>query len=220
MAWIAATISVAGAYLMSDDDSSGAASESSRQQAEIARDQWAQYKQYIQPLEIQNAEQAKNYSSIANKEKAATQSVADVSAQFAGLRDRLSKSPGFNPHSEAYQRTMADLGLKEAAQKATAATGARDKVQALGDAKMTDAISLGKGLSAGAQTGLASAAAQQTAAARQSNLEAQQFGQAVGGIMGGKGFRNWASDAGSASGATSSATTGDPETDRLIGLSQ
>lgn len=163
-----------------------------RQQAQIAGEQWDAYKENIQPLETQAASEAANYASIANKEKAAGQAAADVTSQFAGLRDRLNKSPGFNPNSEAYLRTMADLGLSEAAQRATAETGARDKVQQMGDAKRTDAISLGKGLAANAQTGLAAAGNAQAGVAAAQTRNAEMAGNFAGQVLGSKQFQNWA----------------------------
>ena len=192
-----------------------------RQQAQIAGEQWDAYKENIQPLENQAASEAANYASIANKEKAAGQAAADVTSQFAGLRDRLNKSPGFNPNSEAYLRTMADLGLSEAAQRATAETGARDKVQQMGDAKRTDAISLGKGLAANAQSGLAAAGNAQAALAANAGRNAQMAGQATGQILGSKAFQNWAGGLNlGGSSATSSVSSPIPESTSDAALEQ
>ena len=162
----------------------------SRRQQDIADEQYQTYKDTYQPLEKQYVESAQSYGSIANKNKAATQAAADVTSSFAGLRDQLTKSPGINQNSQAYLNKAADIGLAEAAQKATAETGARDKVQAVADAKMTDAISLGKGLAANAQSGLsasqsglASAGASLNAAAARANGNANSAWGAVGGML-------------------------------------
>ncbi len=195
--YVAAATAAVGAYSSyqsgkAASKAAGAQAGLANKQAQIAGEQWDAYKENIQPLETQAASEAANYASIANKEKAAGQAAADVTSQFAGLRDRLNKSPGFNPNSEAYLRTMADLGLSEAAQRATAETGARDKVQQIGDAKRTDAISLGKGLAANAQSGLAAASNAQAGVAAAQTRNAEMAGNFTGQVLGSKQFQNWA----------------------------
>jgi len=217
MPWAVAA-SVGGAVVSSalaDDygaeGANNAAADATRQQAEIAKDQWNTYKETYQPLEKQLVESAQNYGSIANKNKAATQAAADVTSSFAGLRERLTKSPGINVNSQAYLNTMANTGLAEAAQKAAAETGARDKVQQMSDAKLTDAVSLGKGLAATASSGLASASSQFGGMAQrgmaQQNQEAQQIGSTVGGIFSNKNFQDWAGKTWSGATATPAASS-------------
>jgi hypothetical protein len=128
-------------------------------QLKLAEDQWNRYLNTYGPLENEFVQEARDYGSQANRERAATGAGATVASNYANLRERLSEAPGLDPSSQTYLSTMRKLGVEEAAQKSAAETGARDKVDAQGFARLGDAVSLGKGLPANASTALRGAGA-------------------------------------------------------------
>ena len=104
--------------------------------------------------------EAKNTGSQANQEKAATQAAADTSAALGKARSQLSEnlvSMGVNPSDPRFANTMANMELQGAAQGAAAQTGARERTQQLGYAKMKDATSMGMGIPSDAASALNSA---------------------------------------------------------------
>lgn len=176
-AWVSAAIGVAGLVMGSQQadaagerqDAATAAGErasdrqakiSERQQA-MSEEQYSRYKATYQPLEEELVNQARDYGSNANREKAAATAKGDVTSSFAGLRERLNSTPGLDPSSAKYLDTMTKVGVQEAGASAAAANGARDKVDAVGTAKLSDAVSLGKGLPGSAAAMLAGASSSQ-----------------------------------------------------------
>lgn len=170
-----------------------------------AEEQWQRYKQTYAPAEDQMLEEAKGVGSVANQNKAAGDAAAGVSASFANARDQLAKNPGVNPSSQQYQQQAGQIALAEAASSASAQTGAREAVKDRATAQLTNAVSLGKGLPASANSfATAGSAAAGSAGglygtlatnARQGVQDAYSaggsFGKAVGGVMNSKGVQDW-----------------------------
>lgn len=188
-----------------------------RQQA-MAEEQWARYKEKFQPLEDQYVNEAKGLGSIANQEKAATESRADVAGAFGRAREQLAKTPGSNPTSQAYLQEANRINLAEAATSAASQTGARRTQVDKGRSALADVINMGKGLPTSAAAGLSGAASTtgsissiaNSVAGNAANSQANtmgaigSFANALGGLAKnptvagwGTGLSNWISGTGS-----------------------
>lgn len=92
--------------------------------------------------------EAEGYGSEANQEKAATDAAADsraaTGAAMQGLEENLA-GMGIDPTDSRYAGQLGKMGLQGAANEAASATGARDKREQLGFARLQDATSLGMG---------------------------------------------------------------------------
>lgn len=154
----------------------------SRQQ-DIADEQWKNYKQNYLPLEQDYLEQAKNFGSIANQEKAAANAAATTAGRFAGAREQLAKTPGLNPNSQQYLREANKLAIAEAASSAANQNAAREGVEKTGAAMLQDAASLGKGMSSNAMSSLNAAASGTAAQANTAASNAAAARNNVGGAF-------------------------------------
>lgn len=131
-------------------------------------------------------QEAQGYGSEANQELAATRAAVDSRAATAaaeqGIRDDLT-SMGINPADQRYASTFAGMRTQGAAQEAAAATGARDRRETQGFARMQDAVSLGMGTPTQATS--AANAASNTAGTQLNayNTQQGQQGAAVGNIV-------------------------------------
>lgn len=180
-----------GSQLMGDDSGAAAANQSAADannlQARISAEQWAKYLELYEPLERQMVDEAQDYASPENYAKAAGEASATVSQQFSKARDRLTRTPGLDPSSSAYQSSLVGLDLAQAANDATQQNLARKGVTDTAYARKTDALSLGKGLPANATVGLANAAKTSTYLADQqlglANSRATQTGALVGNVF-------------------------------------
>jgi len=190
----AITAVVAGAVVSSalaDDNGAEAANNSvadaNALQAQISRDQWNRYKEIYEPLERQMVDEAQDYASPENYAKAAGEASATVSQQFSKARDRLTRTPGLDPSSGAYQSSLVGLDLAQAANDATQQNLARKNVTDTAYARKQSALGLGKGLDATAASGMSSVASSNMSLAnamqRQSNAEAQAGGQLATGLV-------------------------------------
>lgn len=193
---------VAGAVLgsvLSDDNGAEAANNSAADantlQAQIARDQWERYKTVYAPLEERMVKDAQNYDSAENYAKAAGDASATVSQQFGKAKDRLTRTPGLDPSSGAYQAGMVGMDLAQAATDATQQNAARQKVGDTAYARKTDALSLGKGLPAQASSMLATSAnnnlGMANAAQSQANAQAGAVGRVVDRVFSSPSTSNW-----------------------------
>lgn len=202
MAWAVvagATIATVGGALLADDNgaegANAAAADANRVQAQIAREQWDKYKEIYEPLERDMVKEADNYDSAENYAKAAGDASATVSSQFGKARDRLSRTPGLDPSTGAYQASITGLDLAQAATDATQQNSARQKVKDTAYARKTDALSLGKGLPAQASSALSSAASSNQALAQmgmtQANNQAAALGRVTERVIGGGSNSNW-----------------------------
>lgn len=189
MAWAvvagAAVATVGGALLADDNGAEGAnnaAAAASDLQAQISRDQWNRYKEIYEPLERQMVNEAQDYASPENYAKATGEASATVSQQFSKARDRLTRTPGLDPSSGAYQSSLVGLDLAQAANDATQQNLARKNVTDTAYARKQSALALGKGLDATAASGLASSASSNLALAQAGNQQAGQQAAALGRI--------------------------------------
>jgi len=196
----AITAVVAGTVVSSalaDDNGAEAANNSvadaNALQAQISRDQWNRYKEIYEPLERQMVDEAQDYASPENYAKAAGEASATVSQQFSKARDRLTRTPGLDPSSGAYQSSLVGLDLAQAANDATQQNLARKNVTDTAYARKQSALGLGKGLDSTAASGMSSVASSNLSLAnamqRQSNAEAQAGGQLATGLV--KSTSNW-----------------------------
>lgn len=171
------------------DASQQAAAEANKIQAQIAKDQYEDYKTTYRPLEHSLVSDAQNFDTPENYEKAAGDAQSTVSTQLGLTKQRLSRTPGLDPSSAAAQAANVELEAKGAALGATAQNAARTGVQDKAWARKVDAVGLGKGLVTNANSGLASAAAgaNQIAAQqlKQSNDTSSGIGSLLSGVVGG-----------------------------------
>ena len=192
--------------LMADDNgaegANNAAAAASDLQAQISRDQWNRYKEIYEPLERQMVDEAQDYASPENYAKAAGEASATVSQQFSKARDRLTRTPGLDPSSGAYQSSLVGLDLAQAANDATQQNLARKNVTDTAYSRKQSALALGKGLDATAASGLASSASSNLALARagqqQANQQAAAIGNIVDRVFAPKPSSNWLGNAGGA----------------------
>lgn len=182
-------ISLVGGYLLNKGSSdasksaSNASANAANTQAQIAQDQWDTYKKTYQPMELKYVEDAQNFDSEANRERAAGEASATVAEQFGKARERLGRTPGLDPSSGAYTSAMAGLDLNQAAADAVSQNAARNRVSDMAWARKTDALSLGKGLPAQASAGLAQSAMTNNAVANGLNAQANANGAAFGKVV-------------------------------------
>lgn len=147
-------------------------SDAAKLQAQIAAEQWDRYKEMYSPLEEKYVQDAQNYDSPEQYSRAAGEASATVASQFSKARDRLTRTPGLDPSSGAYQSGLLGLELGQAASDATAQNAARQQVRDTAYARQTNALNLGKGLPGTAMNGLSNAAN------TQGNVAANMYGLA------------------------------------------
>lgn len=189
---------VAGS-LFSDDNgaeaANNAAADATGLQAQIARDQWNKYKEIYEPLEKQMVAESQTYASPENYAKAAGEASATVGSQFGKARDRLTRTPGLDPSSAAYQSSLVGLDLAQAANDAVAQNTARQGVTDTAYARKQAALGLGKGLDATASSGLAASAANSANLAQiglqNANAQAAGAGKIVSNIFSTPSVSNW-----------------------------
>lgn len=198
----AAASAVVGS-LFSDDNgaeaANNAAADANALQAQISRDQWNRYKEIYEPLERQMVDEAQDYASPENYAKAAGEASATVSQQFSKARDRLTRTPGLDPSSGAYQSSLVGLDLAQAANDAVAQNAARQGVTDTAYARKQAALGLGKGLDTTASSGLANASQNSlyraNMAQNQANQQAGAAGQMVRNVIGSPTTSNWLGNA-------------------------
>lgn len=177
---------VVGSLLADDngaEDANNAAADATDLQAQISRDQWNRYKEIYEPLERQMVDEAQDYASPENYAKAAGEASATVSQQFSKARDRLTRTPGLDPSSGAYQSSLVGLDLAQAANDATQQNLARKNVTDTAYSRKQSALGLGKGLDATAASGLASSASSNLSLARAGQQQANQQAAAIGNVV-------------------------------------
>jgi len=206
MSWAiigATTVSMVGGSLLADDygaeGANDAAAEASRLQAQISRDQWERYKEIYEPLERQMVTDANNYDSAENYNRAAGEASATVSQQFSKARDRLTRTPGLDPSSGAYQSSLVGLDLAQAANDATQQNLARKNVRDTAYTRKQSALALGKGLDSTAASGLASSASTNiglvNAGFQQASQQAGALGRITDRIISSPTVSNWLNNA-------------------------
>jgi len=214
--WVSAAVGVAGALSSSSAGKKQAKAQEQAQameqmiqleQLNMAKSQWQRYLDTYGPLETEFVNEARNAGSIANQNKAAGETEVANKAAYATARERLRKSPGMNPSDQAYLQEVNKINLAEAAGSATGQNAARNAVLDRGNARMTDALSLGKGLpaqaasmfanSASTAAGLRGASDRNSANAYRSEIDGiGQLGRAAGNLFQSKTFQNWFNNSG------------------------
>lgn len=130
--------------------------------------------------------EARGYGSIANQDRAAATATADFRAQsdnaMRGMADDL-YSMGIDPSDERYLRQMRAGNIQGAAGAASAATGARDRTEGLGFARMQDITSMGLGLPGQATSAYNSAGTMASNAGQMRLNEAQGNQTSVAGAV-------------------------------------
>lgn len=160
---VGAAVTVGANYLLNKDNNDRSseaterASDSAALTAQIGAEQWDRYRELYDPLERQFVNEAQNYDTPAEYERAAGEASATVAQQFSKARERLGRTPGLDPSSPAFAASMTGLDLAQAATDATQQNAARQKVKDTAYVRKTDALSLGKGLPAQASNMLTSA---------------------------------------------------------------
>lgn len=209
--WVSAAVGVVGAISADGAQDDAAAANKAAQQGQqmiqmeqlaMQKQQWQRYLDTYAPLEDEYAQEARNVGSIANQNAAAGKAAAANSSAYAQARERLAKNPGMNQSSQAYLQEANKINLADAAGSATSQNAAREGVINRGDARMTDAVSIGKGLPAQAASSLASAGATGSGLMAAQRADASQqlqsdmngigaFGKAAGGLFQSKAFQSW-----------------------------
>ena len=119
------------------------------EQMRQGKDYYDYMQQQYRPLESQMVQRVKDYNSDAHREQLAQQAAADAGLAFQNTQaanERAMASMGVNPNSGRFagQQRASELGL--AAQRANAMTGTRQQATALGDAMLSNAVGIGRGL--------------------------------------------------------------------------
>ncbi len=186
---------LAAPLLMGDNgagDANSAAAYASNKQAQIAGEQWDRYKSTYAPLEDKMVADAQKYETPENFARAAGDASSTVSEQFGKARDRLTRTPGLDPSSGAYQSSVVGLDLAQAATDATQQNAARQGVKDRGYARKLDALSLGKGLPAQATGGFNAAAGNSLDQARYGTSVTNTQANALGNVAN-RAISAWAS---------------------------
>ena len=145
-------------------DAMGAQTNLANQQAQIAQEQYDDWKNDFLPLQHDLVREARGAGSQMELDNAAEKANADVTQAFgrgkAELAGRLS-SLGIDPSQGRFATTFGRYGLGEAAASAGAQNTARQSVMDKAWGKKLDVYGMGRGIPAQAGAGLGAAAAMQ-----------------------------------------------------------
>ena len=125
-----------------------------QQQMEQAKDYYDYQTGTFRPLEKQIVADAQAFDTDAERQRLATKAAADAGLAFGrtqAAQERAMASMGVNPASGRFAGMQGQSALQQAAARAGAMTGARERASQLGYARKLDAAGLGRGL-AGAST--------------------------------------------------------------------
>ena len=120
-----------------------------RQQMTQAQDYYNYYTQNVRPEMLAQLEKAKAYNTEAKREELAQQAAADTGQAFQqtqAANERAMASMGVNPNSGRFAGMQRGSQLALAAQRANAMTGTRQQAEAMGHARMMDAMGLNTGM--------------------------------------------------------------------------
>lgn len=141
---------------------------------------------YTYPMYGRMVDESLNYGSLANKERAASQAKADAASSFesamGGYKNDLA-SMGINPEDPRYAREMRKMATTAYGGGAASMTGARERVDQMGFARMQDTTGLLAGVPSNASSALSSTAATGSNLANMYNQGQQQMGQNVAGAV-------------------------------------
>lgn len=151
-----------------------------RQQMAQAQDYYNYYTQNVRPEMLAQLEKAKAYNTEAKREELAQQAAADTGQAFQqtqAANERAMASMGVNPNSGRFAGMQRGSQLALAAQRANAMTGTRQQAEAMGHARMMDAMGLNTGmpgLSQAAYSGATGAGSQAAGVFQQPWMNAMQ----------------------------------------------
>lgn len=142
--------------------------------------------QYTYPMYGRMVDESLNYGSLANKERAASQAKADAESSFGSAMGAYKSdlaSMGINPEDPRYAKEMRKLATTAYGGGAAGMTGARERVDQMGFARMQDTTGLLAGVPSNASSALSSTAATGSNLASMYNQGQQQAGQNMAGAV-------------------------------------
>jgi hypothetical protein len=142
--------------------------------------------QYTYPMYGRMVDESLNYGSLANKERAASQAKADAESSFGSAMGAYKSdlaSMGINPEDPRYAKEMRKLATTAYGGGAAGMTGARERVDQMGFARMQDTTGLLAGVPSNASSALSSTAATGSNLANMYNQGQQQMSQNVAGAV-------------------------------------
>ena len=142
--------------------------------------------QYTYPMYGRMVDESLNYGSLANKERAASQAKADAEASLGGAMSAYKNdltSMGINPEDPRYAKEMRKLATTATGGTAAGMSGARERVDQMGFARMQDTTGLLAGVPSNASSALSSASATGSNLGQMYNQGQQQYGQNVAGAV-------------------------------------
>lgn len=138
------------------------------------------------PMYERMVSESADYGSLANKERAASQSAADSRAAFSsnltGIQQNL-QSMGIDPSDPRYAKEMGKFATASFGQQAGGMSAARDRTDQMGFARMQDVTGLLAGVPSNASSALSNTAATGSNLANMYNQGQQQMGQNVAGAV-------------------------------------
>ena len=117
------------------------------EQLRQGQDYYNYMQQQYRPLETEMVKRAQEFNTDAYREQLAQQAAADAGLAFQNtqaMTERALSGMGVNPANWGSRSAASTLGL--AAQRANAMTGTRQQARATGDAMLTNAVGVGRGL--------------------------------------------------------------------------
>ena len=138
------------------------------------------------PMYERMVSESADYGSLANKERAAATAKADAEASLGGATSAYKSdlaSMGINPDDPRYAKELRKLATTATGGSAAGMTGARERVDQMGFARMQDTTGLLAGVPSNASSALSSTAATGSNLASMYNQGQQQYGQNVAGAV-------------------------------------
>jgi hypothetical protein len=142
--------------------------------------------QYTYPMYGQLVNQAQDYGSLANKERAASTAKADAESSFGSAMGAYKSdlaSMGINPEDPRYAKEMRKMATTAYGGGAAGMTGARERADQMGFARMQDTTALLAGVPSSASSALSSQAATGSNLASMYNQGQQMASQNVAGAV-------------------------------------
>lgn len=142
--------------------------------------------QFTYPMYGRMVDQSLDYGSLANKERAATTAKADAEASFGNAMGAYKSdlaSMGINPEDPRYAKEMRKLATTAYGGGAAGMTGARERADQMGFARMQDTTALLAGVPSSASSALSSTASTGGNLAQMYNQGQQMASQNVAGAV-------------------------------------
>jgi len=142
--------------------------------------------QYTYPMYGRMVNESLDYGSQANKERAATQAKADAEASFGSAMGAYKgdlASMGINPEDPRYAKEMRKMATTAFGGGAAGMTGARERADQMGFARMQDTTGLLAGVPSSASSALSSTSATGSNLASMYNQGQQMASQNVAGAV-------------------------------------